>query len=604
MKTPNRRRDERDERGAVVPLVALIMVVIMGIAMLAVDLGMQRVARRDMQRLADSVALDLARLINGRTAEQIMAGSGDMVPLEQAKAASVARNNTTTLGETPTVTATLVMLDVAGVPLREVSGVVREVTGIEIPDGVMVSADTVVDFAFAPGFGGARSGSGGVGDDGGGPPPPPPPGPVGKLKSNACFSLGSFAARLSSENTPYLNQYLSDALNLSALDYSGLADAEVTLGSIATELGVGSTQELASVENISLRDFFSATALDNEGGSAADVAFLESLAAAVDGSLMIDIDSVIDLSTGNSAALATALNVLNLVGVAAFVANGNSFLDLPVFWSAPQVSEGTSSLQILQGPQMACGTPGAEVSTAQVQFRVNPTLNVPTIAGLSSVGDAPMSLVVDLAGATGVLNSITCGEATLADPESIDVMVSRMLSNVSLTVPIQLTGSISAASVLQSSGLSLFGLLTLLPGTQATFNITVNAGYGVTQPASSSLATYAVPPQDYSDPVSVGGTGGVQIPQTTITASDITGTVRINGITRTIGTDINVTSQLNLDAIVNDLYSKNVVDGVNAFITSANEVLASLTQLLGLETAGADLYGIPRPVCDIPVLVG
>ncbi len=76
---------KRDERGTTIVLVAIVSIVLVTIAAFAVDLGMQRVARRDMQALADAVALDLARLVDGRTAQQIVAGSGTARPIETAK---------------------------------------------------------------------------------------------------------------------------------------------------------------------------------------------------------------------------------------------------------------------------------------------------------------------------------------------------------------------------------------------------------------------------------------------------------------------------------------------------------------------------------------
>ncbi|WP_372736242.1 hypothetical protein, partial [Nocardioides sp.] len=79
---------------------------------------------------------------------------------------------------------------------------------------------------------------------------------------------------------------------------------------------------------------------------------------------------------------------------------------------------------------------------------------------------------------------------------------------------------------------------------------------------------------------------------------------RINGITRTLGTQINLGGQLDLSSIINDLVQKNVVSGINGFISNVNAELTPLTQLLGLEVGGADLYGVPRPACATPSLGG
>ena len=67
-----RRRPRADERGAVAIVVAVLMsAVLVTVAAYAVDLGLQRVARTDMQSLADVVSLDLARELDGRPAAEI-----------------------------------------------------------------------------------------------------------------------------------------------------------------------------------------------------------------------------------------------------------------------------------------------------------------------------------------------------------------------------------------------------------------------------------------------------------------------------------------------------------------------------------------------------
>ena len=91
----------RDEHGVVAIVVALITcAVLIPIAAVAVDLGVQRVARRDMQAPADVVALDLSRQLDGRSVAQITGASPSLQSLANA---SMARNNTT-VGNGTTVT--------------------------------------------------------------------------------------------------------------------------------------------------------------------------------------------------------------------------------------------------------------------------------------------------------------------------------------------------------------------------------------------------------------------------------------------------------------------------------------------------------------------
>ena len=68
-----RRLRRRDESGAVALVVALVTVaVVLPIAAMGVDLGMQRVARRDMQAIADMVALDMSRHLDGQTKYSVL----------------------------------------------------------------------------------------------------------------------------------------------------------------------------------------------------------------------------------------------------------------------------------------------------------------------------------------------------------------------------------------------------------------------------------------------------------------------------------------------------------------------------------------------------
>ena len=90
------RRD--GERGAVLPFVALVLATLVAFTSIAIDLGYQRVGRRDMQALADIVALDLSRRLDGSTAAALK------TTMDAELARSVARNDDTTVGDTPTVT--------------------------------------------------------------------------------------------------------------------------------------------------------------------------------------------------------------------------------------------------------------------------------------------------------------------------------------------------------------------------------------------------------------------------------------------------------------------------------------------------------------------
>lgn len=571
-------------------MTAVMMVVVLGIAAFAVDIGMQRVVRSDMQAVADVVALDAARLIDGRTAGQIRAGGGGKPALATVVSQAVARNDTT-LGDIDGVDAILVHVDTGPlgelVPRRGGGGSVVPVPDGQKPDGVYVTANGLVDFAFAAGSGAATRSA------------------LAKTAQNACFRLGSFAAALDSSNSSILSSLIDDAIDVSGVSYTGLATAEISLFGLATALGVGTVEELANLQYVSLRQLFlaSATALQNDGGPTATVAALNSLAAKVDGSRRIHFSDLLDLSTAGPAALSTTINALDLVAGSALTSNGTSFLDLGVVWNVPQVSQGPADLTVVQAAAHACGTPGsARAETAQVTLKAYPDLNVPTIAGLSGP-KVDVSLEVALAGADGVLTSITCGAGVAGNPDAITVRVSRSLvSTVNLSVPVRLTGTIDAEDIINNP--LIFGLLgPILKKAQATVDITVDLGYTSTTAPSSADATYAVPPHNYTDPEPVGGTAGVVIPHSVLNTSRVSGTITFNGRTRDLST-LNLVTDVTLQPIFDDIIKKNVLRGVNGFIDNINDRLTGVAKLLGLQVAGADLYGVRKPVCNDPRLAG
>jgi uncharacterized membrane protein len=595
--SPHGRSD--DESGAILPIVALMMVVLLGMSSFAVDLGMQRVARRDMQAVADGVALDLARLVDGRTATQIIAGGSGKSSLAAAREASVARNDSTHIGAPATVTAILITRDVNGDPVRDGSGAVVSLTGAQVPDAVYVTATTSVNFAFAGVFDGPSSGSAARTA-------------IGASQSNACFRLGSFAAAISANSalTPTLNKYLNNALGLSVVGYEGLSNASITLGGLAAQLGAGSVDALANLKNVTLKDLFSASAtvLSSEGGEAADVTLLRQLSTSVMTSLTVDMSQVIDLTSGGSSALSTSFNVLDLVAGAGFVANGTNLLTLSTLWNFPQFSSGATSLQIIEGPQGGCGTVNrARASTAQIKMTATPNLNIPTIAGLSNPeGKVPVSFVADLASATGTLTAVTCGAGTAVSPESFSVAIARSLSTLKLTISIHLTGDISASTIVKSP--LPWGLSSLLNGSKATVDLTVDAGASVTLGAASTTGVYAVPPHNYTDAEHVGGSTGISLPGVTITNAEFSGTIALKNLLGVAVvknlTSLNLSSDVTLQPIIDDLVQKNVVPGINDFISNINNVINPLTQLFGIQTAGVDLFGLPRPSCNDPVLRG
>lgn len=618
----------RDESGAVALLVGLMSTVLVVVAAFAVDLGMQRVVRSDMQALADTVALDVARLLDGRTAAEILAGDLTHDPLDEVLADSVARNQTT-LGDVVDVEATLVTLTTdhlgAVVALSDASGNPVPVAGNVVPDAVAVRAEGEVDFAFSTGTGGATRSS------------------IANAATFACFRIGSFAAALETGGTPVAGVFeavIKDALglNLSAIGYQGLLATTVDLGDLAAELGVGTAEELAELDSLEVDELIGAYArvLGNDGNTAAQTEVAQ-MAQNITSTLTLDAGEV--LTTGAGSVLQGRVNIIDLLGSAALgvatqVSNSNNFLDTGVAWATPHVAQGNIELTAIEPPQQACGPVGTQAHTAQVAFNAALAFNLPNSlnlgGGIGSLSvsrpDDPTSkagtitLNASLAGATGTLESATCGSGTLADPDGIHVSVDTGLLTTNVSLPFRLIGtldttgttSILPAGILSNLVSTLFGLVSSVTKVELLVDLRAVNTASLTTPAYTATAptSYWVPPRDYTDvePSGAGGPVAIPTPSVTVDLSQSTVTARIT--VRTLGllsstkeTTVSLSS-LDLTSIVNAATSSVIGTSSASVVTNVNRAISPVSSLLGIRTAGADLLGVSAPECGLPALVG
>lgn len=526
-------RLEGTERGAVAVMFAVLASVLILVAAFAVDLGMQRVSRRDMQALADVAALDLAREMGGRTAAQISADPG----WQDAVADILARNNLT-LGDSPELAAELGTLD------PHTGAFVPAADGTTVPTAVRVRASTSVDYVFTGGSGGAARTA------------------VAALEPSACFKLGSYAASLRSADSPLLTALLNDALDVEVLSYRGLAGAEVTLADLAVELGAGTVDEVLALEELSIGGFYLAVAdvLSRQSGQSANVDLLQTLATRVGALPPVRLTDLVALTPGDNSALAARLDVLDLVAGAAFVANGDRFLDVPASASLPWL--GASSrleIKVVQRPQMACGPVGrARAETSQLEIRLNRgrLLDLPPLLGFDVDFDIS-HLAIELGSAEGVLTEIRCPAAP-GDPEGMTVQVGTAMADIGLEANLDVVGW----------------------GSSADLHIGLEA-HDVSRSGGSVELRY--PPMSYDSPAPTPA-GPFVIPSVDL---------RIDGgggWAAWAGPGPTAALRVQLGGLV---------------VGELNDLLIEpLSTMLGLKTAGADVYGVPHPSCDTPALRG
>lgn len=423
-----RHRDDGD-RGIVLPLVAMVMTALIVFASFAIDLGYQRVVRRDMQALADVVALDLARRIDGVQTRAFYEGD----PLwASAITQSRDRNLATVTGENITLAVQL--------GRTAADGTFTESAPNEVPLAVKVTASADVDFFFQPRTGHvSRSGVA-----------------IRQLNANASafgnFVLGSFLASadpdfdidlldrllprfIGSPLDRLSDRVLPDGTRVDAVSYQGLADGTIEAGQLAAELGVGSPDELFTGGARNSRDVYLATArvLEAQGDTAAAEVF-RVMAAEVDSSSTVDLGDTFVQQGGPTGAVATGTNqtidTLFLLNHTAFLINGTNTVSVPsLSFGVPGVTSTTMTLAVTERPVYCIDIPNVHVApcearTAQVSVGLTNTVDVavgiPGVTGARLTGT--LTAQAAAAGATGTMTTIRCPGV---DPNpGIDITVS------------------------------------------------------------------------------------------------------------------------------------------------------------------------------------
>lgn len=583
------RRRARGERGAaaVIMGVGLTLVLVL-IAAFAVDLGMQRTARRDMQALADVVALDLARNLDGRTRSALAS------TMDAAMAKSLARNQDT-VGADPDLDWDLGKLQ---------DGEFVPVGDDDIPTAVQVTADTSVDFAFG-GVTGVASGDAGRQA-------------VAESVESACFRIGSFIASLDSSQGTLLNPLLGGLLNstlaLDLVSYKGLAAANVSLLDLVEVggLGVGTVDELLELDNVSVGALFIAAAkvLDSQG-KLVEADLLRAIP--IDANTpRISIGDIIDAAPTDAAALDAQVNVLDLITGAALVANEGHAVNIPNLGiTLPGLVSTTTTLTVIESPRTRCGRKGTTNETAQVRLTLTGTIpakniNV-SILGLANVGvvldQTTVSVSIDLGKAIAMLTAVTCNAS---GPDSIKVdlssaVVGGISVSASLGAHVNVTVPLLGSGGLLGQILSLLGLGSLLnpPEIKLDTGLTVTAS----SPGASTFdKTVTVPlPGGYTTPVGSGS--GIILGPTTAATS---GTTKMTVVYGLLGTQTKTV--LNADplysTVLNPILS-GVAASLNPLLTALQSALITpLSELLGLQLGGADVFAVPTPVCNGVRLVG
>jgi uncharacterized membrane protein len=546
-----RGRTRRDERGAILIVASVGMVIAMIASGLAIDLGRLAQAARESQKVADMAALDAVRVLPGPFDQT------DPLSVTMAAKASATRNQfpystsgyNLAVSWAPTVSGPFSVLP-ADLGTAQV---------------VRIEATKPHSNAF-PFIGGRNSISRFA---------------VAEKQNVAGFTIGSSLVTINSSTStllnPILSQWLGGSVNLSLVSWQGLAGGRVTLSALQTALidmgiSAGTVSQMLDAD-LTLAQIFQATATAlTTGGDTANASIMDALRLQAVSATTVKLGQMITVEQGaDDAALGSQLNVFQLVTGSAQVANGSNAVSVPnVGITVPNVASLGLTLRVIEGPKTYIGTAGTgpHVTTGQVALTLTPQIEVLNLLGLVKVtGAFPVEL--HAGGATGTLKSIECPQKNIvvtADPAAL-------------------------AGALRSSALQVTTLLNINLLTVNTSNVTA-AVDGPAQDLSFSYDSQFSPPNNFSKHI---GSQPLGL-QSLNSVSGTTANVNVLGLL-----SLGLSSDGVLAAVLSML--DNVVGALDA------NVLTPLFMALGIDIGGADVtalgadaFGTGLPQCGRPGL--
>lgn len=582
------RGRERDQRGATLLFATVFLSLLMMSGAFVVDLGMQRVARSDVQAVADVVALDLARQLDGRTVAQLTP------VLDAASAESLARNAAVIGPNAPDLDYELGTVGPEGFAAMSVG----------VPTAVRVVARAEVPFAFS-GITGTDSGTA-------------TRSATAESSSTACFRLGTFVAAIRAGDETVLDP-LNELLgvNLDLVSYRGLADADVRLSQLTANPTIGSPEALLQ-GSIRYSDLLAvmADALAKEGNGTNTVA-IDALDKLISSQVtttvgMISLGNVLHVSPTDKAALEVGMSVLDLIG-SARLSDGQYFLGVPnIQGGVPGVGwQYTGAIYLVSAAELACGAPNSPDATADtaqldgtlgIEFTNLPSISPPGLGTLQTPKGSGF-LEIEAGSGTGALVSpppVHCGVNTAADPSTFAVRVASALASYKLNANVTVSADVRLTDLI---GLGLTSVITnllgniLLLGTKLSLEVDVTLSVGSQLNASSGTVGLSIPPNDVT-PVTTGGAVNLSMATLvpTVTA------VKIGGKSANLAA---VTAVTNLIAHELVTVGKGFVEKtLTPLVNNINAMfIGPVARMIGLRLGGADVFAVGA-TCGRPRLVG
>jgi len=454
-----------DERGAVVIITAISMLMIMAALALAVDIGDLIWRKREIQGVADLGSLDAVRALGDQRDTAQTRCQQALVIAQQ----SALRNNFDYTTSGYKLDVQLGTVDPATRVWNALTNSCQLNPTFNSPaaNAVKVLASRPVMFSWLPG-------SSVIPGDA-----------VSSMVPTADIGMGTWAARLNVSNAPQLDKLLycmgkgggtcTGSAGVTAVGYSGLASATMNLGTLFTQLGIGTASQLAST-SVTYKNFLlaAATVMQNQG-DATSASALNTLAASADSNLSFKFGDFIDTNSGYGSISSANANVLELVGASAQVANATHFIEVDnLGLSIPGVSTLNMKMSVIEAPQWKYGASiGDTISNAQIRAEFDLSVGS-VLVGLTSV-PLTLKLYVESVGGSGTLSDIACaanaanGSVTLNASTNLVKLYVGEVSNSAITnasVDPSQSNTVSADTMANVAGLVNItgsGSMTLAP---------------------------------------------------------------------------------------------------------------------------------------------
>lgn len=354
---------------------------------LSVDIGRQVFEKRSNQSVADLASLDAARVVSKLPTT---ASSSLKQTTAQNEAVTSAARNQFVSSPTSPVVATVGSLD----PVTKVFSA----TGSSV---VLVTVTSSIDYIFAPMSKTLTARA-----------------VAGVSTADAEFSAGSTLVGLNLQKSR-LDPILATMLGLGSTDlnlvsYDGLATANVTLAGLQAELlamglDVGTPDKLMNTD-ITAAQLFKATAqaLTKGGNSAAAAEVNKIPIASIPNTKKVKLGRLVDISQpASDSALGTNVNIFSLLTSSTQLANGSSFVDVPLTGIAvPGIGGVTMKLNVIEPPRSRRGPVGTQAKTSQVTLRVTANIGLGPLLPVAAV-----TLDYTAASAVATLLEINCTTA-------------------------------------------------------------------------------------------------------------------------------------------------------------------------------------------------